>query len=340
MLCVVFPISGAALSQTAPSLAKSPIPPNCTPLRDDFTSFPNYEVWDKPRLQGQTAYHTEDKVVREGTRALAITVSGGDELDVEGNLKHELWENRHKWCRFGEEVYYAFSFRIHSNTRPAGSTRWVIGQWKEQSGGSPFLAQRFDNGVFHITVQHNDTRLLVAKASGDYQRDFKQFVNELKQLLLLDQHGFRRRDDNKRNSDEALTPGLTLNELKEAIAKQDTNKFPFLTEPQSFAATEAVKIELSDTPDLPNPAKGWVDMVYRIRGGTDGSGLIEIWANGVFIARVSGAIGNVAKDGVRQYFKFGHYRDFDRKDLDATLYLDRFRRTTDPTELFVKPTAP
>jgi hypothetical protein len=50
-------------------------------------------------------------------------------------------------------------------------------------------------------------------------------------------------------------------------------------------------------------------MTYRVRGGRRGQGLVEIWANGRFIARAAGSIGYSQAAGPRQYFKFGIYRD-------------------------------
>ena len=65
-------------------------------------------------------------------------------------------------------------------------------------------------------------------------------------------------------------------------------------------------------------------MLYRVRGGRNGRGLIEIWANGTFIARVQGSIGYDDAMGPTQYFKIGHYRD--PIAAATTLYFDDFRR--------------
>lgn len=299
---------------------------NCAVILDDFDSYPTTRNWDVHRMNKPENFEIESDVVRHGKNALAITVFGDDELDGEGHLKNELWIARDKRCRFGDEVWYSFSFRIDGTVWPAGSTRWVIGQWKEESGGSPFLAQRFDNGVFHITVQHNDSRKIVAQSEGSFSQNFSMFKGELKQMLRLDRKVFRSRDDATLTSEEFLGKGLSLAELKDAIAKQDTSKFPFLTDPQDYRDDPNIHIELSADPILPDPSKGWVDMRYRVKGSREGHGIIEIWANNKFIARVTGYIGNDEFTGDTQYFKFGHYRDFDRKDLQSTVYFDRFRR--------------
>lgn len=85
-----------------------------------------------------------------------------------------------------------------------------------------------------------------------------------------------------------------------------------------------IRVQHSATPILPDPYRGWVDMNYRVRGGRNGKGLIEIWANGRFIARVTGSIGDSVTAGPYQYFKFGIYRNF--TPGSATAYLDNFTR--------------
>jgi hypothetical protein len=66
--------------------------------------------------------------------------------------------------------YYSITFRTEGAIPSCGSARWVIAQWKEPDGDSPFLAQRYDNGVLHVTVQNDDCRCVVAKAGGDPDR--------------------------------------------------------------------------------------------------------------------------------------------------------------------------
>ncbi|MGO7653651.1 hypothetical protein ACC679_01630 [Rhizobium ruizarguesonis] len=70
------------------------------------------------------------------------------------------------WPTFGEEVWYSISFKITGDVPSVGSARSVIGQWRGPGDSSPMIAQRFDNGVFHIAVQDNDGRRVIAKAEG------------------------------------------------------------------------------------------------------------------------------------------------------------------------------
>jgi hypothetical protein len=85
---------------------------------------------------------------------------------------------------------YSFRFRMPANIEDrTNSLRWVIAQWKQEplsdsyksqfekgEGPSPFLAQRFDDGVLHVTVQDENCRCKVASApkpdgSTDVWRD-------------------------------------------------------------------------------------------------------------------------------------------------------------------------
>jgi hypothetical protein len=75
---------------------------------------------------------------------------------------------------------------------------------------------------------------------------------------------------------------------------------------------------------LPDPKLGWVNMLYRVRGGRDGGGLIEIYANDRFVGRVIGPIGYKGGAGDRQYFKIGNYRNF--ISGEAQLEVDLFWR--------------
>ena len=73
---------------------------------------------------------------------------------------------------------YSFRFRMPGVVEDTEhSIRWVIAQWKQEPvsdayakefgadwGPSPYLAQRFDNAVLHITVQDEHCRCMVASA--------------------------------------------------------------------------------------------------------------------------------------------------------------------------------
>jgi hypothetical protein len=77
-----------------------------------------------------------------------------------------------------ERYTYEIRFRMPAKVEDdRNSIRWVIGQWKQEPvaerygkefgddwGPSPFLAQRYDDGVLHVTIQEEHCRCLVASA--------------------------------------------------------------------------------------------------------------------------------------------------------------------------------
>ena len=242
----------------------------------------NKSIWWLGQIRPERVWIDQSQT-HSGSGALAIRVEGEDR-DCNGRCqRNEIRMARRLDLKFGEEAWYAFSFKIMGDISEHGSTRWIIGQWKQDSNGSPFLAQRYDNGVFHITVQDNDCRILVAHANG--HPDGK--------------HAHR---NDPRYS---------------ALA--------FLSDPHLHDCNSDIQIEHQGVPPLlPDPRDQWVDMLYRVRGGRNGRGLIEIWANGTFIGRISGSIGYDNAKGPNQYFKIGHYRD--PIGVATTLYFDDFRR--------------
>jgi hypothetical protein len=138
-------------------------------VRDSFeTGTVDPATWkDKQIEPHQVAFSNG---AAEGEKAVVITttsrdggVSCGDnpcqraELRLHGNLRP----------LYGEEVFFGFSFRMSGDIQPFGSNRTIIGQWKAPGDDSPILAQRFDNGVFHITIQDGPKRIVVASAEGD-----------------------------------------------------------------------------------------------------------------------------------------------------------------------------
>lgn len=101
-----------------------------------------------------------------------------------------------------------------------------------------------------------------------------------------------------------------------------------MADPLSYDKIEGVVISPSDKPLLPNPGTDWVDMRYRVKGDRSGNGVVEVWANGQYIVRVTGKIGNDDVEGRTLYFKIGHYRDIDKKFKYSIIYFDRFKRGT------------
>lgn len=74
-------------------------------------------------------------------------------------------------------------------------------------------------------------------------------------------------------------------------------------------------------PPLPDPKRGWVTLTYLVRGGSDGNGQVDVYANSRFVVRVKGLIGYQTTDPGLVKFKFGHYRG--RIDSAASISVDR-----------------
>ena len=57
----------------------------------------------------------------------------------------------------------------------------LLYQWKAPGDNSPFLARRFDNGVFKITIQDGPKRKTFATAQGnpDLMEEFQSLVAEM-----------------------------------------------------------------------------------------------------------------------------------------------------------------
>lgn len=242
----------------------------------------NLSIWDRRQLR-PGSYWLDDTMSRGRQRSLAITVSPADRACGGKCERNEVRLAKRLHIPFGTDVWYSFSFLLTGDTSNRENTRWVSGQWKQQTGGSPFLAQRFEHGVFHITVQDNSCRVLVAKSSAEHIK-----VPNTADLNVASPHFFLR--------DKYL-----------------------------YNCKTDMKVEQSNDPVLPEPFGHWIDMTYHVRGGRHGKGLVEIWANGRFIARVTGSIGYDKAAGPMQYFKFGIYRDL--MPGTGVAHFDNFRRT-------------
>ena len=208
---------------------------------------------------------------------------------------------------FGQGRWYGFSFRMDGGFEPTGSTRWVIGQWKQsQSCWSPFLAQRFDNGVFHLTVEDNDCRVMIAKAAGDPDAEGAPVAS---------------------GASPARRRFFATN-----VAGHLMGSFVEWSPRAGQDCMAAVKLDPPDPPELPSPYQRWVHMAYLVRGGLNGTGRVEVYADGRHVVTATGSIGD-ARAGNMEYFKFGLYRD--QIKLRSTMLFDSFRRG--PTRESVDP---
>ena len=283
----------------------------------------------------------------------------------------ELRTSKAAWPPYdGRDVWFSFSFRLDGDVSSTGSARTVIGQWKAPGDDSPFVAQRFDNGVFHITVQDNHARRVVAQAEGDpdrtleAQRVLSQLdpkssavisgITSLQALYQLQHsmpgvagHFFSNalRGALKRGTSDATQASALARELKLPSGEivRAVGELSFVAEAERYVGTSDLEIIPEANRLLPDPRKGWVDMVYRIRGGrTDNEygprskGELEVWANGQKIVSVRGNIGYTLRlenpvELVGPYFKFGLYRA--RQPGEFEFELDEFSQAPTRFEL-------
>ncbi len=195
----------------------------------------------------------------------------------------------------GADTWYSIVFKLQAydgdRIPECGSARWIVGQWKfEQvaagSKGSPFLAQRFDNGVLHLTVEDDGCRCMIAKAGGD-----PDFTAGPEDMMLLP------------------TPPLKCRWSEGPQSNQRC-------EPQHLRLFAA---DLATLSTLPDPKRDWVRMTYRIRAGGPAGARIDVYADDRFIVRVKGDI-DPHLPGNRVKFKIGQYRD--KIPVKAELLLD------------------
>jgi hypothetical protein len=292
------------------------------PLRESFEGedlSPGFVPCRRP--EGLINVSTE--IARSGTRSMKLAIDATpfgtaswtpkptsclingreNEYESDSTERAEIWESFDFVPRFGDDLYYGFSMWIGRDSAPIGNpTRLVIGQWKAPIDDSPFLAQRFTGGAFHVTLDVDASALdpETGRPAG------------CKILLAFD-------------------PSLTVStETTEAPAPLD---HPVRCEPKdqgvasNLAPAEPVAVERFAY--LPAPFDRWIDLVYRVRGGPDG--LVEIWADGQLIARASGRIGHNGAVGQVQYFKFGPYRD--PASHPTTVFIDNLGRGRQFTEV-------
>ena len=128
-------------------------------------------------------------VVRDPTRldrdVLAITLRSGDLADSGGTTERaELSEADDLHLPTGTDVWYSFSLYLPPDF-PVVDRRLVLGQWKQGCGDctadhSPGIANRYRNGVFSITIQDGDRRVVLFEEKEDIRGRWNHLVYHLK----------------------------------------------------------------------------------------------------------------------------------------------------------------
>jgi hypothetical protein len=232
---------------------------------------------------------------------------GGDYVREGYDERAEIWEADSATLEFGTEAWYRFAMYIDPNIPENDVNRLVVGQWKQSGGHSPILAQRFKGRKFTITIEQDfdaplayrgvdECRLLIGH-ERDYPASTSAAVDWPRTTWLA-------------------APETSGGLLTAAVAHSKSDS---VRSDAARARPCAKDITVTPLGLLPSPFGTWVTMVYRLKGAPDGTGLVEVWADGQPIARVSGRIG--FRDGVNkaQVFKYGPYRNHVRYSSHALL---------------------
>jgi hypothetical protein len=222
----------------------------------------------------------------------------------EGDERAELWEADAVRLPFGTEVWYRFAMFVDPAV-PKSVGRFIIGQWKQSNsatGDSPVLAQRFNGRVFAITVEQDN------RDPDRHPED-----TQCRIFVAADENGARRLDTSEGHSllaaprpgsPERLADLPSVAHDEAGIAHGATQQGDGLALPKSCRRD----VEVETFAHLPDAFGRWVTMLYHLHLNGDAS-LVEIWADGQPIARVSGRIGFEPRGPGKQYFKFGPYRN-------------------------------
>ena len=214
-----------------------------------------------------------------------------------------LWKEVYPKANIG--YWYSFRFKIDGEIDHCGSMRWIGGQIKAfKMDNSPFIAQRFDNGVFHITIEDplnpkGKRRMIIAKAKG-----------------ALDL-GSRYQPDSK---------GETLTcDLSNGSPKPPSCRFSGLITP---SGNKLPSIETDK----------WINMDYYVRMARpcdiekteNCDRLLEVWAQGKKIVTVKGRFGAEKAHQALLNFKIGVYRDLQAGN--AGIVIDHLILRRDPNK--------
>ena len=252
--------------------------------------------------QSAGTFEFQDKVVHTGKRALRLSVKplclASEPLCSE---RAEVWERAKLRVPYEKGIWYGFAVKFEEPL-PQDDHRYLIAQWKREiSAGtegdfSPFLAFRYNEGKFFITVETN----LVSGKEGEKGKRAQCAMGQTPVWLRPDT-----------NQTRALVA------FDKNFGPQNGDEFSACTD----------KITVIDHGNrLPSPDSGWIDFAVYSEPGPEGTGHIEIFANDKWIVTVKGRIGHNDKGlGENQYFKFGPYRAGGPGVW--ALYYDDFRRS-------------
>lgn len=165
----------------ARSEADRPAPP--ISLADDFRGAVG-PVWQLQRIRPDAITVVRDPAGLD-REVVAITLRSGDMADSAGaSERAELSEANHVHLPTGTDVWYGFSLYLAPDF-PVVDRRLVLGQWKQGCGDctadhSPGIANRYRNGVFSITIQDGDRRVVLFEEKSDIRGRWNHLVYHLR----------------------------------------------------------------------------------------------------------------------------------------------------------------
>ena len=243
----------------------------------------------------------QDKVVKTGKGALRLSVR--PHCPVTERLcseRAEVWERSKLRVPYDQGAWFGFAVKFEEPI-PQDDHRYLVAQWKREIDAgadgdfSPFLAFRFNEGKFFITVETN---------------------------LVPGQEIEKGKRAHCKDGETAVWLRPDTNQTR-ALVAHDRNFGPDNGD-EFTACTDKITVIDRGNP-LPAPETGWIDFAVYTKPGAEGTGHIEIFADGKWIVTVKGRIGHNDKGlGENQYFKFGPYRAGGPGVW--ALYYDDFRR--------------
>jgi hypothetical protein len=240
----------------------------------------------------------QSEVVRSGAKSLELTVAPlGPAGQRNLSERAELWEMKAVRLEYGQAAWYAFALKL-DDPPPSAAHRYMVAQWKRTMNPnatidySPFLGLRIIRGEFAVTIDS-------------------------------DAMPSRRRLAGTPLFSSAGRPAPAM----QRIRARQTRLLVATSAETSRNGFEGFDDEASDVQviarggKMPKAEPRWIDFVFKVKAGPNGDGAIEIFADGAWIASVSGRIGHQGPElGLLQYFKFGPYRDGGQRDHWRVFY--------------------
>lgn len=182
-------LSAVAANATAQTQSDTPTfsPDHATlNIYDGFETPTLGNLWGRSRFVPGSVV-MENKVVRAGKQAAAVTVRAGNMFDTgrggdADNERSELLEARPLVARQGEAFEYSFSMFFPQDF-PIVPTRLVIAQWKQYcpegvevcSNDSPVLALRYIDGVLIVSQDLNGKFIKLYEKKAEYRNRWLDF---------------------------------------------------------------------------------------------------------------------------------------------------------------------